>query len=328
MPSVASLHTDRPLTNFAVAQGPLTEWSLFEVLKPLPVAKRSDTYWIYGADWLYGVKEASGRGRFKRAPGATYEPVEYVVSEGSYTCEEYGAVGVVDDSEQANADSPLQPMEDKSLAVRIQVVGELHAQIAALLNDTGTTFASYTGAAATSWASHDTAEPVADADTARESFRSNGTYMRAANDVVMCIAVPEWYDLKRNADFIDRVKYTGRGAASLSLMQAAEYMGVDKAYIVGENENSAADGLDLSTADIWTSGNVGFYSVPKGRPGLKTPGLGFTAIWRQANGGEASTGFRMVRYRDEDINSWKVRGNLHADPEVSQAAAGYIITGA
>ena len=328
MPQISSMHTDRPLTTFAVAQMPIMEFPLFDILKPLSVMKKSDQYYIYSADWLFGNKEAAGINRFQRAPGSPYERVEYTHSTGTYSCNEFGAEHVVDDSEQANADNPLDPLQDGALAVRTQLLGESHSQIAALLCDSSTTFASYTSAAATSWATHDTAEPVTDADTAWNSMRQNGTLVPAMHDKIVALRTSEWNDLQRNADLIDRIKYVGRGGAKVTLEAAAQYLKADRVILVEEVENSADDGQTFSGADIWTSGVVGFYAVPKGRPALKAPGLGFTAVWQAANGGDAKTGFAIKRYRQEEINSWVVRGNMHYDPKVSQAASGYLITGA
>jgi hypothetical protein len=328
MPQISSMHTDRPLTSFAVAQMPMTEFPLFDILKPLPVKKKSDEYYIYDAGWLFGYKEAAGENRFQRAPGATYDRVEYVHTTGSYSCNEYGLEHVVDDAEQANADSPLDPLQDGALAVRTQLMTESHAQLAALLCDSGTTFASYTSAVATSWATHDTAEPVADADVAWASMIDNGTFVPSMHSKIVVMAQDEYTDLLRNADLIDRVKYTGLGAGQVTAQAAAQYLKADKLVVIPHVEVSSDDGQTFATGDVWTSGVVGFYAVPKGRPGLKAPGLGFTAIWNAANGGDAMSGFAIKRYRDESINSWVVRGNMHYDPKVSQAASGYLKTGA
>ena len=328
MPQISSLHTDRPLTSFAVAQMPMSEFPLFEILKPLTVVKKSDQYYVYDANWLFGVKEAAGENRFQRAPGSAYERIEYTHSTATYSCNEFGLEHVVDDAEQANADQPLDPLQDGTLAVRTQLLTEAHAQLSALLTDSGTTFASFTSAAATSWATHDTAEPVADADTAWASMIDNGTYVPSLHDKVVAMAQDEWTDLLRNADLIDRVKYTGLGAGQVTMQAVAQYLKADKVLLVPNVEASSRDGQTFASADIWTSGVVGFYAVPKGRPALKAPGLGFTAVWQAANGGDAMSGFAIRRYRQEEINSWVIRGNMHYDPKVSQAASGYLITGA
>jgi len=328
MPNKAGVHTDRPLTNFAVAQQPITNYPLFEILKPLQVRNSSDTYYVYDANWLFGNEEATGRTRFARAARAKYDAFEYNVSTATYSCVEYGLQVMVDDSEQANADRPLDPIQDGATAVRTQLMSQGHARMATLLTDTTTTFASYTSAADTAWSTHDTATPITDSFTAQESFRDNGTYNPAVNDIVCAMGKPEWHDLVQNADLIDRVKYTGGGGAAVTMAAAAQYLQVDKIVVVQQILNTSKDGQTFSAKEAWTANAVGFYSVPKGRPALKAPGLGFTAVWSAGNSGDAMTGMRMVRYRDESRNSTIIRGNHHVDEKVSQAAAGYIITGA
>ena len=311
MPSKSSVHTDRPLTNFAVAQMPVANFPLFDILKPLSVRSNSDTYYIYAADWLFGAEEAAGRTRFARAPRSSYERIEYNVTTGSYTCFEYGVEGMVDDSEQANADSPLDPLQDTALAIRTQLMNQAHARVATLLTDTGATFASYTASVDTAWSSHNTATPIKDSVTAQESMRDNGTYNPAANDIICAMGKPEWYDLQQNGDLIDRVKYVGQGGAKVTREAAAQYLQVDKIVVVEQVMNTSKDGQTFAAKESWSDNVVGFYSVPKGRPALKAPGLGFTAIWSAGNGGDAATGMKIQRYRAEEMNSWVIRTNHH-----------------
>ena len=328
MPNKAGVHTDRPLTSFAVAQQPITNYPLATILKPLQVQNSSDTFYVYGAEWQFGNEEATGRTRFARAPRAKYEGFEYNVTTATYSCVEYGLQVMVDDSEQANADRPLDPLQDGALSVRTQLMSAYHARLAALLTDSASTFSSYTSGAATAWSSHDTAVPLDDSVTAQESLRDNGTFNPAVNEVVCAMGKPEWYDLIQNADLIDRVKYTGGGGAAVTMEAAAQYLQVDRVVVVDQTMNTSKDGQTFAAKEAWTANVIGFYSVPKSRPALKAPGLGFTAIWSRGNSGDAATGMKMLRYRDESRNLTIVRGNHHTDEKVSQAAAGYIITGA
>ena len=323
MPASNRLHIDRALQGIAIATVPVQKFIGTQILKTLPVMNATDKYWIYTDGWNWDKAVQTGEVLYARANRSDYDRIDWDVSTSTYATVEYGLEQAVDDAEQANADSPLDPLGSAASILRLKLMIAMERRIAALAFDTSSTFSSYTATPAAKW-DLDTADPYTDMITARQSMQGAGTWDPVSNDHVLAIGQQVWDKVQKNPFVLDRIKYTS-GALNVTEDTFARYMQVDKVLVGGATYNSAKEGATMSPAYVWGK-YAGFYQVPKGRPGIGTPCVGFCPLWTKGNGGEAGTGMAVVRYRDETKNSWVVRVNHHTDEKVTQAASGYVFS--
>lgn len=102
----ANLHVDAALSQWALEYQSQGENLIADLVAPaIPVAKKSDKYWIHGAEGFELVETA-------RAPGAEYGEVKWAKSSDSFFCEGYGLKAVVPDEDAKNADPEVDPAKD------------------------------------------------------------------------------------------------------------------------------------------------------------------------------------------------------------------------
>jgi len=309
----------------SLAKAPISEYIGLQILKPMNVLKVSDKLFTYGDDTFFTTAGASGQRLYQHAPGADYAKVEYdVTSTTTYYCEDYGLEIPVPLRVIKNADKPLQPLSTAGAIVSGHLLNAQEQRYATLLQDSATTFASYTGTPAAQW---DSSAPIPfdDRNTAVESMMSNGSYNPMVHDLVCVMGVQGWHRAQRNADLIDSVKGT-RDASVIIEADFQKYLQVDKLLIGRGTYNTAKKGQALSLSYIWDGDKVSFFAVPKGQPGDAMANLGATFVWTAENGGTMPTGMAMDRFLLQKQKRYDVVGNHCVDEIVLMASCGYVFT--
>src|SRR5712671_1913630 len=128
MPVLSQIHIDRALTDVSIAYR--NENYIAEDVAPiLPVAKRTDKYFVYNQVTFLSsaVIGADGFPKSLRRPKAEANEVDFAVSNAPYVTEEYAERELVTDAETAYADNPLQPDIDATIMLteRFKITNEL-----------------------------------------------------------------------------------------------------------------------------------------------------------------------------------------------------------
>ena len=153
--------------------------------------------------------------------------------------------------------------------------------------------------------------PENDIEVAKEAIRSQ--IGRRPNVIVMGAAV--WAKLKQHPKIIDRIKYTGRDAATPDLI--AQLFGV-RQVLIGDAlyENDAG-----TLADVWGKFVVVAYTELGGIADQGRPTFGYT--YRLG-------GYPLVEqaYQDRNAKSWVYPVTDEVAPVIAGAAGGYLVSAA
>ena len=325
MPTPYQVHVDAPLTSMSLAKAPITDYIGLRILKPMSVVKESDKLFTYGDDTFFTTAGASGQRLYQHAPGADYAKVEYdITSTQTYFCEDYGLEIPVPIKVIKNADKPLQPLSTAGAIVAGHLLNAQEQRFSTLLQDSTTTFSSYTSTPAAQW---DAAAPIPfdDRNTAVQSMMENGSYNPVVHDLICVMGIKGWHLAQRNADLIDSIKGT-RDASVITEEDFRKYLQVNQLLIGRGTYNTAKKGQSISLDYIWDGDKVSFFAVPKGSPGDAMATLGATFTWTAENGGAMPTGMAMDRFLLKKQKRYDVVANHCVDEIVLMASCGFIFT--
>jgi len=324
MPAAHRVHDDQPLASMSLAKVPVADYIGHQILKPVAVKKQSDKLWTYGDGTFFTAAPAAGQLLFQRGPGSSYQRYEWDISAAtSYYCENYGLEIVCSDEEVANADDGIDIRATNGALVASHLMNAQEQRYAALLFDVATTFVSYTNTPTAKWDA-DTAQPWDDRTIAVESMMANGTYDPLRNDLIFATGIQPWHRFARNPFLVDAIKHT-RDASVITREDFRQYLQVDKFLVGAGTYNTADDGQAISLGYIWGDYG-GFYSVPKGTPGLKQPSLGYSPVWTGMGGSIGNLGYGTRTYRDDTVRGEVIQGDNYVDEVVTQAPAGYVFS--
>ncbi len=256
MPELSNVHTDKILTNISVQyrNAALVGTQLMPIV---PVKKESDKYYIYD----------SKAARFRipqtlRAPKTDSKTVDWKVTTGTYSCEEYALNDLIDDREKANADKPLNLEVDTvefltdilQLALEMRIKTLLAANLSANTVDV-------------LWSIPGTSNPIDDIETGKAAIHA--VIFKDPNVLLLGKAV---FDiLKHHPDILDRIKYVQKGVVTAELMAAV--FGVDRVIVGAAGYNTAKEGKNASYSYLWGKNAILAYVEP--RPGVKKFSLGY-----------------------------------------------------
>lgn len=301
--NVQTVHVDAILTNLSIMYRNMA-YVAEQVLPVVPVKKESDKYFVYG-------REAFKRVESIRASGAKANRITYGLSTATYTAEEYALADSVPDRVRDNADDPLDPELDavEQLTERIWLGYE--ARVAAAVLDTTNTFTGTndTEAADATWA---TATTYIQKDVFDAISKIRLKCGRVPNTIV--IPYIRALEVARNSDIRDMVKYTNPNLlAKMLLPQSLWGLNV---VIPGSVENTAAEGLAETMADVWTNTKaLVAYVEPK--PTIRSFTLGATFRARE---------WRVRKWRDEEAEATVVEVSVLQAEKVIASQGGCVIT--
>ena len=301
-PTVSDVHVNVALTNLSLL--PRQEDNEFvadRVFQTLPVANRSDVYYVYNKGDFIRNQMA------KRGPGAESAGSGYRLDNTpSYLCDVWSLHKDVPDQVRANSDAVLSPDLEASMFLTDQARLNREIQWAANYFVTGVWTTEWAGAspgvAGTSvlyW--NDSAStPIADVRAMKQAVQLAG--LKRPN--VLTLSRQVFDTLCDHPDFIDRVKFgqTAPQPARVTLAIMATLFELDEVLVMDGIKNtatedpawtSASTGTDFTAAFVGGKSALLSYRPPA--PGLMTAAAGYTFAWTGYLGAVAN-GSRIKSY--------------------------------
>ncbi len=301
-PTLRDVHIDQPLSNLSIAYR--NESYIGEQIFPrLPVAKKSDYYFVFPKDAWFRDDVAV------RAPGTKSAMADYTLTTASYVAIQWAISKLVPDEVRLNADSPLRPEMEATEFVTDQLLRAQERRIAAKVMST--TGWGYSTSPASQW-QNDTSDPLGDIDDAINSVVGNtGRFPTVA----VC-SWEVWRQLRNHPDLLDRIKYTRPGGKP-EPQDLINWFGFKKLLIGTSLYNKALEGQSASMSYIWDNGFwVGY--VPEAAA-LMTPAAGYLLEWEQRT---------VRRYRLDEERSDKFEASHSTAECITASDAGALCASA
>lgn len=337
MPVVSQVHIDQALTNISVMYRN-SAYVADQVFPAVPVARRSDRYFLYRKEDFLSASplSASGAPLSLRRPGTEAAEIDHSVSTATYYAEEYAYRGLVTDAEVAAADSPLQPDMDQTIQLTERLMLDNEVAVAGIAcrranypsaNRTVLT----TGSSGTSWAQYAStnSDPFVDIKNGKLAvIRGIGREPNA-----MLLSVDTARVLADHPKVKDLVKYVHQDALTISgLPKAMRGLSVIEG---AAQRNSSAEGAAYAGANVWQADDATSVALIFHRntnPTLRSVSLGYT--FEAPDDSTGARGYAVRRWREDRrkgtlievsfLRDWR----LIAVDSSSQALGGYLITGA
>lgn len=227
------MRIDQYLTNFSVAYRQddtnfVGGWAATNI----PVMNESDKYAIYPPGYFWRDEAAV------RALGGRPVQVGYKVENAQYLAEEWALEHTIDDRQRRNAATPFDLDESGTMLLEGKQMIREDRIWATKFFRTGVWTHDYQAGQHFTPFNDATSNPIAVIDQYKTAMaRATG---KMPNTIVMGANVHT--ALRTNDDIVDRVKYTGRGIATLAVL--AEMFEVDRVRVARGVYNTAAEGAD------------------------------------------------------------------------------------
>lgn len=336
-PTQSDVHVKAPLTNISLAYLQSTEaFIAHRVFPVIPVMKQADSYFTYD------------RGDFnrdemrERAAGTESSGSTYAIGDDTYFARTYAHHRDVPDLIRANQDNPLNLDREAS----IYVINK------GLIKRERTWVAAYftAGAPGAIWTF--VADGVDSSPTAASSFDptdgANNNVLRwndAGSTPIEDVRKAKRYVLEETGfmpnvltlgrhvfdALVDHPDIVGRldrgqtaGPAKANRDALAALFEVEEILVMDAVHNTAKKGATASHSFIGGKHALLSYRPPS--PGLLTPAAGYTFAW---NGlmGSTDQGFRVKRFRMENLESDRVEIQMSYDQKKVAADLGYFFNG-
>lgn len=309
MPDVSSNHINQALTNLAIGY-PVGGFIAPYLLKDIPVAKKSDSYFIFDAD-RRGVARLDDR----RAPGGVAKEVDFDLSTGSYNTGSHALKGAISKEERENADLPQQPEMDRTEYLAGILMTNMEYDCKAALD------AALTGALTSDptneWDDKENGDPFTDINTAITSIENATGF----TPNVMAMDIKVFRALKDHPAILERVLYNaGSTNPALVAPQTIASLFDFEEVIVGKSvENTAAKGQDASLSRIW--GSDVYIAYRPSRPGIKIPAFGYRFVWTPFEG--SMGGWSVRTWFSDEREADMVQVERYYDQKITLSSAGY-----
>lgn len=315
-PALESVHVNRPLTNISVAYiQQASQFVASRVFPVVPVAKRSDSYFIYSkGDWFRSDAQ-------KRAPGTESAGSGYRLTTATYSCDVYAIHKDVDDQIRENSDSPLNPDRDATQYVTHQLLLKRELEWASTFFTTGVWTGSSSSTDITPGTKWDDAASTPIEDVRKEVVAITEKTGYRPNVFVMGPEV--WKALVDHPDVLDRVKYTQRDVPTEALL--AQLFGVDRVLTAWATRNTAQEQAADSMDFVFGKNALLVYAAPN--PSLMTPSGGYIFAWTGYTGA-GPEGNRISRFRMDHLRSDRIEGEMAFDMKVVASDVGCFFSAA
>ena len=188
---------------------------------------------------------------------------------------------------------------------------ELEKRVAAACFVTGVWGTSTTLSGTDQWSDYDNSDPIANADTAKDTIRK----ATGAKVNTLFIGDAAWNKLKEHPDIVDKYKHTQVGIITPELVAAV--LDIDEVIVGDSVENTAAEGQTFAGADIWTD-NALF--LVRNQPALGVANGAYTFIWDEIG----NVPWAMQKYRDDTARADVLRILTHVDIKIVSTVHGYM----
>ena len=300
-PLVEDVHTDSVLSGVSIKYTN-DELIADQVLPVVPVKKESDLYYIYTRNWKLPQS--------KRAAGAEANEVEWNMSTGTYTTEEYALKDLIPDRVRANADNPLDMDVDttENLTELVQLGREKRvADIVFGAANYGAQTSALAGA--NQWDDYAGSDPIGDVRDAKAIVHAASGKMPNT----MVIGYQAYLKLLDHPDVLERIKYTQKGLVTTDLL--ASLFEVDKILVGKALYDTTQEGVAESLSYVWGKSVALVYAQKS--PGLKQVSFGYQF---------QSRGFRTKKWRVEGRDGDFIEAGEIRDEKLVAAATGYLYT--
>lgn len=260
MPEARALHQDATLTGLSVKYTN-DEYIWDQVMPPVKVSKRSDSYFIYNKEDSFRMADDS------IGPKSLPNEVDWGVSSDNYSVKDHALSDWVPQETIDNADAPLSPLVDTNDILNAQLSNIQEKRVAdivfAAANYGSNTIDLTNVGANRNWGeSADT--PIADLMTAIEAC------FKRANTLVF--GVEAWLTFRALPEVLDAVKsstrYQGSPGGLATLSEVAGLLEVPKILVGRARYNTSKQGQTASYSRIWGKDVAALYVAQN--PGIKT----------------------------------------------------------
>lgn len=301
----ANLHIDAALTSWALEYQSQGENLIADLVAPvIPVAKKSDKYWIHGAEGFEIVETA-------RAPGAQYGEVKWAKSSDSYFCEGHGLMARVPDEDMQNADPEVDPAKD-ALSVPLDEMKLAREARVAALAFSGTYMTQTAALAAADRFNEGTSDPLEIVGDYKSTVR--GKIGRVPNTGVVNY---DGFEALQKHPTIRKVVFGLNAPESIpSAAQIAQALGLDRLLVGNAVYSSAAN----TFTNVWGKSMLIAYIDPNPMSRALCPLKTFA--WT----GEGPRYATRGPVWDDDTKSWKYYVDDYPDEKVVSVYAAYLLT--
>lgn len=301
----ADLHIDAALTNWALEYDSQDTNLIADQVAPvIPVQKKSDYYWVHGAEGYELVETA-------RAPGTQYGEVKWAKSTDSFLCEGHGLMARVPDEDMSNADPAVDPAKD-ALSVPLDEMKLAREARVAALAFSGTYMTQTAALAAADRFNVGTSDPVDIVDDYRATVR--GKIGKEPNTGVVGYDV--FRELQKNAT-IRKIVFGLNAPESIpNEAQVAQALGLSRLLVGRAVYKSAAN----TFTNVWGKSMLIAYIDPSPTSRSLCPLKTFA--WT----GEGPRFATRGPVWDDDTKSWKYYVDDYTDEKVVSVYAAYLLT--
>lgn len=316
-PTPGDAHVNKPLTNISVAYIQTQGFVSDQVFPTVPVAMQSDLYYTFSRDDFWRDEAKT------RAPGTESAGGGFGLSTSQYFTTVEAFHKDVSDQLRANADSVLQLDTAVTQYVTQKLMIRRERRWVSSFFTTGVWGTDITGVAASPSAGQTlqwdvaAATPRVDVDAGKVAITQQTGF--TPNTLVICY--PALLKLRSNADIRDQYKYTS--ADSIDEAMLANYFGVGKLVVTSAVYSTANEGATPATAFIGGKNALLCYSATA--PSIMQPTAGYTFAWTGLIGGQG--GIRIKRFRQENLESDRIEGQMAYDMKVVTPTMGYFFSG-
>ena len=302
-----------------------------KILPFIPVAEQAGNYGYVPPEQMLVQRQDT------RAPGSGYNRSQATFKGLTYACREHGVEEAVDDREAKMYGNYFDAESFAARRARDAILRNFEQRVVAQLTDTTNNFPSsgslsnygVIGTAGTaglgssiSWKTIATADPVTDVAIVSKAIYANSGLIPNK----MIVSYNKFWDLRRNANVISQIKYSGLDNPKMEVATAvkilSELFGLEL-LVAGAQYNSANQGQSMSLLSIWPVGSVLFAKVPTSAD-FREACLGRTFHWSADGSSENGT---VESYRDETVRSNIVRVRMDTDEQIILPQAAFLLTG-
>ena len=230
----------------------------------------------------------------------------------TYQCKHRALVDYLSNTEIADADSPLNLMEDATATIMNRLLLNREIRVAALYANAANYATGNSFAAGAVWTDQTNGNPLNDLQTARRLLAPGGSTNRTEVALICDEAV--WDAIAAHTSM--------RGGGALSPVatrsEVMERLRIDKIYVSDAEKNTANEGQPVSHSPIWDATRCWIARVPVGGTTARTSA--FAATFRFRNGltsGGRGPGVAGVAVRRWDAPEKGPQGSQAIQPSFS-----------
>jgi len=323
MPTVQSVHTNRPLLDLLLAN--YQDQNDFVTQRGVPTiagSNKSDEYYIFDLGDLNRLESKA------RAAGTEAAQGNYKIAKDTFNCQQYSIKNSISRQELSNADMPLNPFIDAMDYLNQQnlMKSETVWRDACFLPgiwDTdllGVASGVPTAGQFLRWDAVGS-DPLGDISSKFAAVKKSGG--KRPNRFYVSEDV---YDVLRNhPDITSRFQYTGTGAGAqnpVTRQMLAGLIDVSEVIVGGGLINTAPEGQPVTHEYILGKHALLCYVNPEGQARQKQPSAFYAYVWRDANIGGDANGMAVRQFRNEDKDVTFVEADLFIDHKLTGVGMG------